>query len=69
MDIRRRTTSGRTGTNKREIDGLSDLSRRPHTIKKENNTEVEETILEPRVTKRFGCNRIRFRLKRAIGYH
>ena len=50
------------------IDGLSDLSRIPHTIKyKKITSEVEETILDLRVTKRFGCNRIRFRLKRTIG--
>ena len=48
------------------IDGLSDLSRRPHTIKK-ITSEVEETILDLRLTKRFGCNRIKFRLKRIIG--
>ncbi len=29
--------------------------------------EVEETILDLRITKRFGCNRIRFRLKRTVG--
>jgi hypothetical protein len=50
------------------IDGLSDLSRRPHTIKyKKITSEVEETILDLRLTKRFGCNRIKFRLKRIIG--
>ena len=50
------------------IDGLSDLSRRPHNIEyKEITPEVEETILDLRLTKRFGCNRIKFRLKRVIG--
>jgi transposase InsO family protein len=50
------------------IDGLSDLSRRPHTIKyKKITSEVEETILDLRLTKRFECNRIKFRLKRTIG--
>jgi transposase InsO family protein len=50
------------------MEGLSDLSRRPHTIKyKKITSEVEETILDLRVTKRFGCSRIRFRLKRTIG--
>ena len=29
--------------------------------------EVEETIIDLRLTKRFGCNRIRFRLRRIIG--
>jgi transposase len=53
---------------KEGIEGLSDLSRRPHTIKyKKITSEVEETILDLRLTKRFGCNRIRFRLKRTIG--
>ena len=50
------------------IEGLLDVSKRPHTIKyKKITSEVEETILDLRVTKRFGCNRIRFRLKRTIG--
>lgn len=52
-----------------EIEGLSDLSCRPHipSSTTDNITEVEETILDLRLTKRFGCNRIRFRLKRTIG--
>jgi len=52
-----------------EIEGLSDLSCRPHILSSttDNITEVEETILDLRLTKRFGCNRIRFRLKRTIG--
>ncbi|MGB6526744.1 MAG: hypothetical protein WBF33_01420 [Candidatus Nitrosopolaris sp.] len=29
--------------------------------------EVEETIIDLRLTKRFGCNRIKFRLRRIIG--
>lgn len=45
------------------IDGLHDLSRVPHTIKYKVDTATEETILDLRL-KRFGCNRIRFRLKR-----
>lgn len=50
------------------IKGLSDLSKRPHNINyKKIALEVEETMLDLRVTKRFGCNRIRFRLKRTIG--
>jgi transposase InsO family protein len=50
------------------IEGLSDLSRRPHTIKyKKITPEVEKTILDLRLSKRFGCNRIRFRLKRTVG--
>ena len=50
------------------IGGLSDLSRRPHNIKyKKVTSKAEETILDLRLTKRFGCNRIRFRLKRVIG--
>ncbi|MFZ1875614.1 MAG: helix-turn-helix domain-containing protein, partial [Nitrososphaeraceae archaeon] len=50
------------------IDGLSDLSRRPHNIKyKKITSELQETILDLRLTKRFGCNRIKFRLKRSIG--
>jgi transposase len=50
------------------IEGLSDLSRRPHNIKyKKVTSEIQETILDLRLTKRFGCNRIKFRLKRIIG--
>ena len=50
------------------IEGLSDLSRRPHTIKYNKVTsEIHETILDLRLTKRFGCNRIKFRLRRIIG--
>lgn len=50
------------------IDGLSDLSRRPHNIKyKKVTSQIQETILDLRLTKRFGCNRIKFRLKRTIG--
>jgi len=50
------------------IDGQSDLSRRPHNIKyKKVTSEIQETILDLRLTKRFGCNRIKFRLKRTIG--
>jgi transposase InsO family protein len=50
------------------IDGISDLSKRPRNIKyKKVTSELEETILDLRLTKRFGCNRIKFRLKRIIG--
>ena len=38
------------------IEGLLDTSRRPHDIKyKKITSEVEETILDLRLTKRFGC--------------
>lgn len=50
------------------IEGLSDVSRRPHNINyKKVTSEVEETILDLRLTKRFGCNRIKFRLRRIVG--
>ena len=50
------------------IEGLSDLSRRPHNVKyRKVTSEIQETILDLRLTKRFGCNRIKFRLKRTIG--
>jgi len=50
------------------IDGLSDLSKRPRNIKyKKVTSELEETILDLRLTKRFGCKRIKFRLKRIMG--
>src|SRR6476646_11379130 len=50
------------------MEGLSNLSTRPHNINYEKITpELEETILDLRLTKRFGCNRIRFRLKGIIG--
>ncbi|HEY7082564.1 MAG TPA: hypothetical protein VH500_22975 [Nitrososphaeraceae archaeon] len=47
---------------------IRSLSKRPHNIKyKKVTPELEETILDLRLTKRFGCNRIKFRLKRIIG--
>ncbi|MBV9178309.1 MAG: helix-turn-helix domain-containing protein, partial [Nitrososphaeraceae archaeon] len=45
------------------IDGLYDQSRVPHAIKYKVDRATEETIMDLRL-KRFGCNRIRFRLKR-----
>lgn len=49
------------------IEGLSDVSRRPHNINyKKVTSEVEETILDLRLSKRFGCNRIKFRLRRIV---
>jgi transposase len=54
--------------NQKGIDGLSDLSKRPHNIKYRKVTyEIQETILDLRVTKRFGSSRIKFRLKRIVG--
>ena len=50
------------------IEGLSDISRRPHNIMyKKVTSEIEETILDLRLSKRFGCNRIKFRLRRIVG--
>jgi transposase InsO family protein len=50
------------------IEGLSENSRRSHNIRyREVTSEIEETILDLRLCKRFGCNRIKFRLKRIIG--
>ena len=47
------------------IDGLQDRNRKPHNIQPVKVTnEIEQEILNLRITKRFGCNRIRFRLKR-----
>jgi transposase len=47
------------------INGLQDRSRKPHNIQSKKVTnEIEQQILDLRITKRFGCNRIRFRLKR-----
>ncbi len=47
------------------INGLQDRSRKPHNIQPGKVTkEIEQEILDLRITKRFGCNRIRFRLKR-----
>ena len=45
------------------INGLHDVSKVPRTIKYKVDTATEETILDLGL-KRFGCNRIRFRLKR-----
>jgi transposase len=50
------------------IKGLLDASRRPHNIKyRKVTSEIQETILDLRLTKRFGCNRIKFRLNRIMG--
>src|SRR4249919_1226173 len=50
------------------IEGLSDSSRRPHNIKyKKITSEIQETILDLRLTRRFGCSRIKFRLRKVIG--
>ena len=58
------TTSGRIGVQQREgVAGLYDQSREPRTIKYKVTQETEETIIDLRL-KRFGCNRIRFRLKK-----
>ena len=47
------------------IDGLQDRSRKPHNIQSAKVTnEIEQEIMDLRITKRFGCGRIRFRLKR-----
>ena len=44
---------------------LQDRSRKPHNIQPRKVTnELEQEILDLRITKRFGCNRIKFRLKR-----
>ena len=48
--------------------GLLDNSRRPHNIKyKKITSEIQETILDLRLSKRFGCNRIKFRLRKVVG--
>lgn len=50
------------------LDGLKDLSRRPHHIKYAKVTaDVEKLILELRLDHRFGPRRIGFRLKRKYG--
>jgi len=49
--------------NNNGIDGLYDLSRVPYAIKYKVDKATEETILDLRL-KRFGCNKIRFRLQR-----
>ena len=47
------------------IEGLKDRSRKPHNIQPGKVTkDLEREIPDLRITKRFGCNRIRFRLKR-----
>jgi transposase len=51
------------------IESLSDNSRRPHKINyRKITSELEETILDLRLTKRFGCsNMIKFRLRKVMG--
>jgi IS30 family transposase len=46
-----------------------DLSRRPHNIKyRKVTSEIQETILDLLLSKRFGCSsRIKFRLRRTVG--
>jgi hypothetical protein len=45
------------------IEGLLDVSKRAHNIKyKKVTPEIEDTIFDLRLTKRFGCNRIRFNI-------
>jgi transposase len=64
----RRTISGIRDTNRKGIEGLSDTSRRPHNINyKKVTAEVKETILDLRLSKRFGCNKIKFRLRKIVG--
>jgi transposase len=47
------------------INGLQDRSRKSHNIQPRKVTkEIEQKILYLRITKRFRCNGIRFRLKR-----
>lgn len=66
--LERATISGKNRYKEKGIEGLSDLSKRPHNITYMKVTsEIQETILDLRLTKRFGCNRIKFRLKRIIG--
>ncbi|MGA9844795.1 MAG: helix-turn-helix domain-containing protein [Nitrososphaeraceae archaeon] len=49
-------------------EGLSDNSRRPHNINyRKITSEIQETILDLRLTKRFGCSRIKFRLRKVVG--
>jgi len=49
----------------RGVDGLKNLSRRPHGISGQKVTrELERTILGMRLENRFGTARIKFRLKR-----
>lgn len=49
----------------RGIDGLKDLSRRPHNTTEQKVTpELEQIILGLRLDSRFGTARIKFRLKR-----
>ena len=50
------------------IEGLLDNSKRPHnTTCRKVTSEIEETILDLRLSKRFGCNRIKFRLRKVVG--
>jgi transposase InsO family protein len=50
------------------IEGLSDNARSPHKINyRKITSELEEIILDLRLTKRFGCNRIKFRLRKVVG--
>jgi transposase len=49
---------------KNGMEGLKNLSRKPYSGKSKVTKEYEETILDLRLNKRFGPNRVRFRLNR-----
>jgi transposase len=50
------------------IEGLLDNSKKPHnTLCRKVTSEIEETILDLRLSKRFGCNKIKFRLRKVVG--
>jgi transposase len=51
------------------VEDLSDNYRRPDKINyRKITSELEETILDLRLTKRFGCsNRIKFRFRKVVG--
>ena len=65
----RLTISGISDTKQNGMWGLLDNSRRPHNIKyKKITSEIQETILDLRLSKKFGCsNRIKFRLRKVVG--
>ncbi len=50
---------------KHGIDGLKDMSKRPHNVRGCKVTpDIEQTILQLRLEYKFGTGRIKFRLKR-----
>jgi hypothetical protein len=64
-----RLTTGRiTDSNRKELKVIRNLKKTCNIIYKKITPELKEIILDLRLTKRFGCNRIKFRLRKIVGF-